>query len=242
MIKKRLVLGLICVTSLVLVAGCTKSNKDSSTTSTTLSSNETQAVTSKSVVSTTSASTVANKATTSNASNTSIDWQDSSIVVEGKTYLFPFNYQDLVSVGWDFDRTKYSNMADPYLLNKGDKISSTIALTNANFDSTVTAGFINWNSAAVEIKQSQIWSLAIDNTRAKKPVSFVLAGGITSGSTLDEVKKAYGEPTKTYYASELKYYEYTYTNDKYTKSLRLTIYEDSSIGLKMFSYSDSTPK
>lgn len=237
-----LMLGFICVSCLFVFAGCSKSNKETNATSSTLQNTSTQSVISKSESAKTNASTVAPTSAKSNTANTSSDWKDGNTIIDGKNYLFPFNYQDIVSTGWDFDRAKYSNMADPYLLNKGNKIACTIGLINTKFDAIVTAGFINWQSDAVEIKQSQVWSLSINNYRAKKPVSFILAGGITNGSTLDDVKKVYGEPSKTYYASELKYYTYTYTNDKYTKTLKLDIYEDSSIGLASFSYSDSSTK
>lgn len=118
-------------------------------------------------------------------------------------------------------------------MNKGDKVTGTIHLKNPNFDSDVTIGIMNNSDTPKDITQCKVWTIDVDNAFADKPVNFTLPNGIHNGSTLEDVKKAYGEPKDTYRSDSLGYWNYTY-QDEYSKYFKLTIYDDK--GVTAFSY------
>lgn len=153
-------------------------------------------------------------------------------MVNDQVYSLFFDYNLLEAQGWSFNLADYG-YEDGYSMNAGDKVTGTINLTNDDYDSKVAVGFQNTSEKAIDITECQIWSYEVNNSRADKPVTFALPGGITMGSTFDDIKAAYGEPTETYVADGSGYTTYTYYND-YTQKLRLTVYDDA--GLTDFSY------
>lgn len=163
------------------------------------------------------------------------DWKNGEFIFDGKKYKLFDQYSNFELAGWTFDMKDYG-YDDSYVLNSNQKTFSTIYLENDNHDARVSIGLINNNSTVSTIKQCAIWSFDVANSFAKNPVEFTLAKGIKNGSTLADVKAAYGEPDDTYYSESLKYWVYTYDNELKPK-LRLTIYEDISKGLTEFEYS-----
>ena len=174
--------------------------------------------------------TTDNSSSTSQPSSTgsvSDDWKDCEFILNNQTYKLAFDYNQIKNNGWSFNLADYG-YSNGYIMNKGDKISSTIDLENSNFDSDITVGFTNTSDGAKDILDCQIWAINVDNAFAKKPVTFSFAKGIHNGSTLDEVKAAYGEPKDTYRSDSLGYWVYTY-QDEYSKYFKLTIYDDKGV-------------
>ncbi|MBE5820036.1 MAG: hypothetical protein E7310_04410 [Clostridiales bacterium] len=162
------------------------------------------------------------------------DWKSGEFIFDGKKYKLFDKYSNFELAGWSFDMAKYG-YDDSYVLNSKQKTYGTIDLENSNYDADIWIGLINNESTVSTIKQCAIWSFDVDNAFADKPVSFTLANGIKNGSTLAEVKAAYGEPSDTYYADSLNYWEYTYETES-NLELRLTIYDDITKGLTSFVY------
>lgn len=155
------------------------------------------------------------------------DWKDLELIIDGHLYKMLFDYKQLQDNGWDFDITDYGY--DSYSMDPGDMITSTIYLENSKYDSDITVGFQNTDTKAKDIKKCKIWSIDIINTYAKNPVSFVLPGGITQGSSAKEITAAYGKPDDTYRADDLGYSVYYYQIDKGMDNLRLVIYDKKGL-------------
>lgn len=170
-----------------------------------------------------------NQVPTTNLSN---DWKSGEFALNNKNYKLLFDYTILKDDGWSFNLADYG-YSNGYIMNKGDKVTGTIHLKNPNYDSDVTIGIMNNSDTPKDITQCKIWTIDVDNAFADKPVSFTLPNGIHNGSTLEDVKKAYGKPKDTYRSDSLGYWNYTY-QDEYSKYFKLTIYDDK--GVTAFSY------
>lgn len=157
------------------------------------------------------------------------DWKDFELLIDNQLYELLFDYKKLQDAGWDFSTADYGIET----LKADYKTYGIIELVNSKYDSKVIVGIQNTTTTTQDIKKCKVWSIKIDNTYAENPVSFTLPGGIKQGSTVDDVVKAYGEPSDTYRSDDLGYWVYTYEVD-YSDSLKLTIYDDG--GLVNLSY------
>lgn len=158
----------------------------------------------------------------------SADWKDMTFTVDGQKLALPFSYADIKDE-WTFDLADYGH-EDGYILNKGDKTFSTIDLENDKYDAEVSVGFINNDEKAKDILECEIWAYGIDIAWSEEGYPDIeLPGGITWGSTIEDVVAAYGEPEdEPYYSDSLKYYVYEYQYE-YSKYFKLTIYEDRGL-------------
>lgn len=164
------------------------------------------------------------------------DWKSAEFTFDGKSYKINDDYTKFKANGWYIDLTK-AGYEDGYILNKNQKVYSTVNFLNDNYKkANVRVGFINLGEKAVDITETQIWAITVDNKYSDTPVDFTLPGGIKNGSTLAEVEAAYGKPTDEndiYRSEDLGYTTYTYDNDL-EPELRLTIWDEG--GLTKFEY------
>lgn len=176
------------------------------------------------------------KENTTATAPTSGDWKSAEFTFDGKSYKINDDYAKFKANGWYIDLTK-SGYEDGYILNKNQKVYSTVNFLNDNYKkANVRVGFINLGDKAVDITETQIWAITVDNKYSDTPVDFTLPGGIKNGSTLAEVEAAYGKPTDEsdiYRSEDLGYTTYTYDNDL-EPELRLTIWDEG--GLTKFEY------
>ena len=176
------------------------------------------------------------KETTTTTAPASGDWKSAEFTFDGKSYKINDDYTKFKANGWYVDMAK-AGYEDGYILNKNQKVYSTVSFLNDNFkDANVRVGFINLGEKAVDITETQIWAITVDNKYSDTPVNFTLPGGIKNGSTLAEVEAAYGKPTDEddiYRSEDLGYTTYTYDNDL-EPELRLTIWDEG--GLTKFEY------
>lgn len=128
------------------------------------------------------------------------------IKLEGVKYTLPASYSEFEKNGWkisdeesDAEIPLNCYLKDAFKLKKGDKV--------------IDAYFMNDGSGtskkAADCKIGEIAVYSTDN------VSIILPNGITIGSSIDDLKAAYGEPkdTETYDDKDLKDSEiYEYTN------------------------------
>ncbi len=160
------------------------------------------------------------------------DWKDFQFSFDGQLYTMPVDYKTLADAGWTFDISDYG-YEDGYILNSGDKTSSTIDLENDKYDDVdVSIGMINTGDKACDITEGQAWAFGCDisftDDDEPKP-EIELPGGLTWGSTVEDVIAAYGEPEdEPYYSESLGYYSYEYETEDF-RSFSLIVYEDKGL-------------
>ena len=147
----------------------------------------------------------------------------------GKKMTIPFDYSE-ISSEYTFDLADYGK-EEGYSLKPGEYVLSTVSLENPNIDSGFSfyVGFKNLGTEDTDIKKTSVYSINMDSKWCDSDnyPKVVLPKGITWGSTLDDIKAAYGEPTtEPYYSDTLKYWEYQYSSSDKSYQITLTIYEE----------------
>lgn len=158
------------------------------------------------------------------------NWSNEEFKLNGIKFKLKNQYMTFVEKSWKVDLEKYG-YANGYILNSGDKTSTTIQLNNQEYQSAlVQVGFINNSKEAKDIKDCDIWSISINNKNVATPVPFELPGGIKNGSTKEEIFKSYGElkEEKIYRSDSQGYTTYHY-QDGYNKYLDLYVYDDEGL-------------
>ncbi|MGI6118245.1 MAG: DUF6612 family protein [Bilifractor sp.] len=169
-----------------------------------------------------------------NDSTGNADWSTLAFSLDGKDYQVPFAYSDLQS-DWSFSLSDlgYEN---GYVTNPGDKKQCTIEVKNDHYDMKFYIGTANTSNSVQDITENSVWAVSMDISLAKTWPEMKLAGGITWGSTYDQIVAAYGEPDEEPYRSEeLGYYVLTYYKD-YRQQMKVCIYDDG--GLKRVDLKD----
>lgn len=164
-----------------------------------------------------------------------IAWISGKFSLAGENYELSSDYKLLAQNGWFVDFSKYG-YSDGYILNKGDKLTSTINLENKKYDDAeVYIGFVNLSNSAKDVSECQFWSIEVDNSYSDTPVDFELPEGIKTGSTIADIVKAYGKLSDDdiYRSDELGYTVYNY---EYDFAYYLTLEIDDEKGLQSFSY------
>lgn len=161
----------------------------------------------------------------------STEWTSMTFVLDGKTYAIPFSYEDIKS-DWSFDLADYG-YEDGYILNSKEYVYCTIDLENDAYDCSFYIGLENNDKTAKDITECDIWAVSIDMKWADTYPTLELPGGLTWGSSLEEVEALYGIPEYTYRSEDLGYWSYEYDVDS-TYKLSLTIFDEN--GITEFSY------
>ena len=157
---------------------------------------------------------------------------DMTISIDGQTLTLPFAYSE-VKDKFKVDLSPYG-FDDGYILNPGDSIASTIDVQH-DFDDRfeLQFGFANNSDSSKDILECDVSSLYadIEGMENTNYPNITLSGGITWGSTLDEVEAVYGKPKEDdiYRADELYYWSYTYTSEDYSTQVILHIYDDGGV-------------
>lgn len=166
--------------------------------------------------------------------NLSDNWTDMQFQFDGKNYALPFSYQDLKEAGWSFDLAEYG-YDNGYVVNPGDKVSSTIDLSSSSYDSYevyVNIGFVNNSDTAKDITECDVWSFSLDAatgfSMADSYPDMKIAKGIGVGSTREEVEAAFGKTEEVYEETEENYVFLEYSLD-YTYYLRIGIIGDHGV-------------
>ncbi|MDD6716730.1 MAG: hypothetical protein PUF49_10215 [Firmicutes bacterium] len=163
-------------------------------------------------------------------------WQDMVFSMDGKVYQIPFAYAGIKD-RWTFNLSDYG-YDKGYVLNPGDKVTGTIQLKNSKYSAVrCTAGFMNTGTEVKDILDTDIWSFTMDISSADQYPEVELPGGITWGSTEDDIIKAYGKPDEDPYVSkELGYSVYNWF-DHFTYKMKLTVYKDGGLkGIMLENY------
>lgn len=115
---------------------------------------------------------------------------DGGFYLDGKVYQLPITVADMVDAGWLIEETL--NMQ--YEKFPANTVTNNMNVDNAN-DNQKIAGItlINPYEEKVELEEVYIAKLVVGTLTANK---VVLPQGITWKSTLEDIKDAYGEPSK----------------------------------------------
>lgn len=242
--KKRIVAGIMgamCLSmALAACVGSKKSTDASSTAEQASASTESASTLAASTEAETKAESKAGETTTadetkqtgsSESSQVNLQgkqWTDMVFAMDGQTLKIPFPYASINSQ-WTFNLSDYG-YDNGYVLNPGDKTTGTIDLKNPAFDKVrFSVGFKNTGSSVQDITASDIWSITMNVADADKYPQIELPGGITWGSTADEILAAYGQPDDDPYVSkELGYTVYNWFN-QYTYKMKLTVYDNGGL-------------
>lgn len=160
------------------------------------------------------------------------NWVDMQFTLDGVLYQLPMSYKEMENAGWTFDLADYG-YENGYIMNPGDMVYSTVELENANYpDVTLTVGFVNNGSEAVDIKECDIWSLELNTCYGFKQVenypAMTIGNGLHFGNTHEEVLAALGPCDDIYESEEYGYSVYDYDYD-YTYYLKITVFDDMGI-------------
>lgn len=181
--------------------------------------------------------------------------EDAAIVIDGVLYKSEDPYSLLVENGWDFDFEDY-NIDEDYVLNKGEYIYATVHLKNpAKYggdyaNPEITIGFINNADTVKALKECSIHGIEVDGSygfrrfeddpnRAVSCYDFEIIKGLRRGSSMEEVKAAWGEPEDVYVADgdDYHYEQMTYQGDHVTYKLK--VFTKPEIGLQGVEISDT---
>lgn len=162
------------------------------------------------------------------------DWTQMQFVFDGKQYQIPFAYKDLEAEGWSFDLADYGYDSG-YVLNPGDYVSGTIHLEKEGYERNevdVAIGFINNSDEVKDILACEIYSFTLQTnlwlTADIQYPQMTIAKNIGIGSSYDEVKEAFGNPSEFYDDTENECYYISYDVD-YTYILDMTISKERGV-------------
>lgn len=135
-------------------------------------------------------------------------WKDFSFELEGKSLSLPCSLEDLKAAGFEVD-AEYTNVGEDYIINPNEYEYATVKY-NGEWDSYLTVYFVNDSSEAKKVSECQVGGIACSSYDSEYKMQFelVFAGGITVGSTMDEVIAVYGEPTEKYEDDDYSSYEW----------------------------------
>ena len=158
----------------------------------------------------------------------SSDWKDLQFQLNGQVFTLPCDYKAIEALGYSFDLSDYG-YENGYILNKDETTLATIYLENEE-GAELNVGFINTSDEPKDILECQIWAIGAEITYKDAVPDLVFPGGITWGSTLEDVEEAYGmvADEDDIYISDLGYTAYTYNED--SKYLDVDVYTNDPDG------------
>ena len=167
---------------------------------------------------------------TSSEDFTSTEWSSGEIKIDGVKFSLKDKYKKFVKNDWTVNLEKYG-YENGYILNSGDKTSTTIQLNNPKYSLALAqVGFINTSKEPTDIKNCEIWSISINNLDSLSPIPFELPGGIKNGSTQEEIFQAYGELSEDkIYRSDASGYTTYHYQSSYDNYLDLYVYDGQGL-------------
>lgn len=126
--------------------------------------------------------------------------QFNTVVYNGQTLNIPFDYNVLVQDGWHVvDDGKYS----------------FVVLQNKKYDDEIYAYSDDYNGFESNLIENGVYGIDIDIMWSDNYPDFSI-GGITWGSSVDDIKRIFGEPDYLYNSSSYSSYTYTVEDNYYT--------------------------
>lgn len=132
--------------------------------------------------------------------------------LDGKVYTLPCEFKELQDNGWEIEDYTEDFKLAPNQYSIGTYITKD--------GISLSTGFINFSKNEVTLDQCSIGEISIDEYLEDKHADFSIAKGIKVGSTREDVKAAFGEPTESYEGDSTD--DYTYSTDIYVEA-KITI-------------------
>lgn len=129
------------------------------------------------------------KTEVTNSANVSDNLFDNQFSFEGTLITMPTSARTFEAFGLSFPADKKDYTLNPNTMTSG-------RIESADATKKIFIGFYNLGTAPVVYGDCMLSSVSIQKQYFKDS-NFVLPKGITFGSTMDEVKAAYGEPTSS---------------------------------------------
>lgn len=117
----------------------------------------------------------------------SSNWKDMQFLLGGKLYKVPFTYIELASEGWS-----YIDAAEN--VNAGAKLPS-IPLANPYYNNQTSIGIVNNLDRAADGSECTVYKFEMNIKESLSVDEIHIAGGLRWGSSMDEIKSAWGDPT-----------------------------------------------
>ena len=153
-------------------------------------------------------------------------WSDMIFAMEDKIYRLPFAYQDICDE-WYFNGDY--GFDDSFLTEPGEGRYCSIDLDSGIYDMDLMVGTINSSASTRPITKNNIWAIDMSIETCESYPSLLLPKGITWGSSLDEIKTAYGEPQEgPDYEKDSGYCTIEYSLD-YEYYMTLIIYDEGGL-------------
>lgn len=148
-------------------------------------------------------------------------------LIDGKKFKAGDKLSDLEEAGYSLKESSKSEEvpANKYMIGAGYMYNSE---EKSVFDVTP----FNPSDSAVNIQDSFIGGFSLDDYSAKNDarlLTFEVYGGIKLGSTDEEVKKAFGEPSSVTDLEEYARTVYHYNSDEVYRSYKITFGEEGKV-------------
>lgn len=163
------------------------------------------------------------KKTASMPSNLSDDLYDFQVSIDGTVYQFPMWYSDFEALGWEYD-------GDDSEILSSNQYSVAERWSKDGFE--VYTEFANLSMNSVPFSESMVAGITFEEFLLEDcDWEIVLPGGIQYGvSNTDDIKEAYGEPSRDYDGD--LYYMMSYELDYY-REVSLYVYKEEDALLKI---------
>lgn len=146
------------------------------------------------------------------------------IIINGELYEIPMDFSDLTAKGWQYERDENEEL---------DAYTYVPLRTFKNGDYDIEASIINLTDSPQPISACKIIAISITNSyNWKSEISFILPKGIQAHkSTIEDVEKAYGKPTREHGSEDsvFYYYEQSYAEKVIQLTFTKGILEDVEI-------------
>lgn len=119
------------------------------------------------------------------------DWRDFTVELCGSVYALPLPVQTLVDDGWTID------LGDEVLEPNSYMLSTPMERDGAR----VYVQVINLGIDEMAASDCLVGQISVDSYQAEDGASITLAGGVTLGSTMEQITAAYGAAGDTYEGS-----------------------------------------
>lgn len=151
-------------------------------------------------------------------------WTSYTVQINSKVITLPCSVSDLEAAGLSLD-TEYT--PENYVVNAKEYELAWFVDKSGN---EIEVYFINDTDAAKEIKDCAIAGIGVYSYDVEDgALSVILPGGITIGSTVEDAKKAYGEPSDVYEDKDYGNLYYWYEGDSYFNECILSTDAESGL-------------
>ena len=153
----------------------------------------------------------------------SSEWSSYQFQLEDKIYTLPIRYSDLEADGWSI---KYEGNKEESI-KAGSYILNYITLTCSNKENAeIEVQFANLDDKDMQITDCYVASVQYWEHSSNKDTVIYFPGGLTLGSTKEEVAALYGEPNEINSFSNTDKWKYEIQN---YDDVTLTINKDTGI-------------